>query len=141
MSISLCSLAAWNAWRAERDEAPDLSQAALRALDLTGFDLSRADLRGADLRGTTLCDADLSALTWKVRTSSKRYSMARILPGLISMELNFSIVRSCWLRGTGNRPSAMRGLPAVRLFPIGCLHNNKYFRSLGPIVPTKPSGC
>ena len=52
--------AAWNAWRAKGDEAPDLSQAALRALDLTGFDLSRADLRGADLRGTTLCDADLS---------------------------------------------------------------------------------
>ena len=52
--------AAWNAWRAECDEAPDFSQAALRGLDLTGFDLSRTDLRGADLRGTTLCDADLS---------------------------------------------------------------------------------
>src|SRR5262249_141401 len=52
--------AAWNAWRAERDEAADLSQAVLRGLDLPGFDLSRADLRGADLRGTTLCDADLS---------------------------------------------------------------------------------
>jgi hypothetical protein len=52
--------AQWNAWRAERDEAPDLSQAALRGLDLTEFDLSRADLRGADLRGTTLRDADLS---------------------------------------------------------------------------------
>src|SRR5216684_7744074 len=52
--------AAWNAWRAERDEVPDLSRAALRGLDLTGFDLSRADLRGADLRGTKLCDANLS---------------------------------------------------------------------------------
>jgi uncharacterized protein YjbI with pentapeptide repeats len=52
--------AQWNAWRAERDEAPDLSQAALRGLDLTGFDLSRADLRSADLRGTKLCRADLS---------------------------------------------------------------------------------
>jgi uncharacterized protein YjbI with pentapeptide repeats len=52
--------AVWNAWRAEHDEVPDLSRAALRGLDLTGFDLSRADLRGADLRGTTLCDADLS---------------------------------------------------------------------------------
>jgi len=52
--------AVWNAWRAENDEAPDLSQAGLRGLDLTGFDLSRADLRGADLRGTNLCDADLS---------------------------------------------------------------------------------
>ena len=52
--------AVWNAWRAEQDEAPDLSRAALRGLDLTGFDLSRADLRGADLRGTKLCGADLS---------------------------------------------------------------------------------
>ena len=54
--------ATWNAWRAEYDAAPDLSQAALRGLDLTGFDLSRADLRGADLRGTNLCDADLSGV-------------------------------------------------------------------------------
>src|SRR5438128_12018892 len=52
--------AVWNAWRAEHDEVPDLSRAALRGLDLTGSDLARADLRGADLRGTKLCDADLS---------------------------------------------------------------------------------
>ena len=52
--------AVWNAWRAEHDEAPDLSGAALRGLDLSRFDLSRADLRDADLRGTRCCDADLS---------------------------------------------------------------------------------
>jgi len=52
--------ASWNAWRAEHDEAPDLSSAALRGLDLSGFELSRADLRGADLRGTTCRDANLS---------------------------------------------------------------------------------
>jgi uncharacterized protein YjbI with pentapeptide repeats len=52
--------AAWNAWREEHDEAPDLSQAALRGIDLSGFNLSQADLRGADLRGTRFCDADLS---------------------------------------------------------------------------------
>src|SRR5438874_2195929 len=52
--------AAWNAWRAEDGETPDLSQASQRGLDLSGFNLSRADLRGADLRGTKLCDADLS---------------------------------------------------------------------------------
>jgi uncharacterized protein YjbI with pentapeptide repeats len=52
--------AAWNAWRAEHDEVPNLSRAGLRGLDLTGFDLCRADLRGADLRGTNLCNADLS---------------------------------------------------------------------------------
>jgi uncharacterized protein YjbI with pentapeptide repeats len=52
--------AAWNAWRAERDEAPDLSRAGLRGLDLSGFNLSRADLQGADLRGTNLSQANLS---------------------------------------------------------------------------------
>ena len=51
---------AWNSWRSERDDTPDLSQAGLRGLDLSGFDLSRADLRGADLRGTSLSQANLS---------------------------------------------------------------------------------
>jgi uncharacterized protein YjbI with pentapeptide repeats len=51
---------AWNAWRAEQDQTPDLSGAGLRGLDLSGFDLSRADLRSTDLRGTNFCDADLS---------------------------------------------------------------------------------
>jgi uncharacterized protein YjbI with pentapeptide repeats len=52
---------AWNEWRAKDDEAPDLSRAGLRGLDLSGFDLSRADLRGADLRGTNLGVANLSS--------------------------------------------------------------------------------
>src|SRR5438128_9898329 len=51
---------AWNAWRAEYGDVPDLSQAALRGLDFSGFDLSRADLRGADLRGTECANTDLS---------------------------------------------------------------------------------
>ena len=53
--------AAWNAWRAESGETPDLSHAGLRGLDLTGFDFSRADLRQADLRGTILSKANLSS--------------------------------------------------------------------------------
>ena len=52
--------AAWNAWRNEQDEAPDLSRAGLRGLDLSEFNLSRADLQGADLRGTNLSQANLS---------------------------------------------------------------------------------
>jgi uncharacterized protein YjbI with pentapeptide repeats len=52
--------AAWNAWRAEKGESPDLSRAGLRGLDLSGFDLSRTDLQGADLRGTNLNGANLS---------------------------------------------------------------------------------
>src|SRR5271166_4533871 len=52
--------AAWNEWRATRDEMPNLSRASLRGRDLSGFDLSRADLRGADLRGTNLSGANLS---------------------------------------------------------------------------------
>src|ERR1700680_4268050 len=54
------SAAVWNEWRGKHDDAPDLSRAGLRGLDLSEFDLSRADLRGADLRGTKFCDADLS---------------------------------------------------------------------------------
>jgi uncharacterized protein YjbI with pentapeptide repeats len=53
--------ASWNAWRAEHDEAPDLSSAALRGLDLSGCDLSLADLRGADLRGATCRDTNFSS--------------------------------------------------------------------------------
>jgi uncharacterized protein YjbI with pentapeptide repeats len=60
VAVLRCGAAAWNEWRAEHDETPDLSQAGLRGLDFSGFDLSRADLRGADLRGTKLCAADLS---------------------------------------------------------------------------------
>lgn len=52
--------AAWNTWRAQREETPDLSQAGVRGLDLSGFDLSRADLRDADLRGANLREANLS---------------------------------------------------------------------------------
>jgi uncharacterized protein YjbI with pentapeptide repeats len=52
--------AAWNGWRADHDETPDLSRVGLRGLDLSGFDLSRADLRDADLRGTNLSGANLS---------------------------------------------------------------------------------
>jgi uncharacterized protein YjbI with pentapeptide repeats len=52
--------AAWSAWRVEHHEAPDLSRAGLRGLDLSGFDLSRAGLQGADLRGTNCSDANLA---------------------------------------------------------------------------------
>jgi uncharacterized protein YjbI with pentapeptide repeats len=50
---------AWNSWRAEHDEAPNLSGASLRGLDLSGFDLSLIDLRDADLRGAKFCEANL----------------------------------------------------------------------------------
>jgi uncharacterized protein YjbI with pentapeptide repeats len=53
-------VSAWNAWRADYLGAPDLSSAALRALDFTGFDFSRTDFRGADLRGTKFCNANLT---------------------------------------------------------------------------------
>jgi uncharacterized protein YjbI with pentapeptide repeats len=52
--------AAWNTWRVENGEVPDLSRAALRGLNLSGFDLSQANLRQADLRGTNLSQANLS---------------------------------------------------------------------------------
>ena len=60
VAMLACGAAAWNEWRAKDDEAPDLSRAGLRGLDLSGFDLSRTDLRGADLRGTNFSGANLS---------------------------------------------------------------------------------
>ncbi len=51
---------AWNAWRAAHsDSAVDLSDGALRGLDLRHADLSGADLRRADLRGANLSGAKL----------------------------------------------------------------------------------
>jgi uncharacterized protein YjbI with pentapeptide repeats len=51
---------AWNAWRAEHAGANvDLSDGALRGLDLAAADLSGADLRRADLRGANLGGAKL----------------------------------------------------------------------------------
>ncbi len=51
---------AWNAWRAKHTEASvDLSDGALRGLDLRHADLSGADLRRADLRGANLSNAKL----------------------------------------------------------------------------------
>jgi uncharacterized protein YjbI with pentapeptide repeats len=61
--------AAWNEWRADRDETPDLSQAGLRGLDLSGFDLSRADLRGAE--GSNLSGANRRLRIWTAPTSSR----------------------------------------------------------------------
>ena len=61
VAVLALGAAAWNEWRAERDETPDLSRAGLRGLDLSGFDLSGADLKAADLRGTNLSEANLSA--------------------------------------------------------------------------------
>src|SRR3984893_1188914 len=73
--------ATWNAWRADDDEVPDLSRAALRGLDLTGFDLSRADLRGADLRGTNLRDSDLSGARLEAANFFKAVLDGADLPG------------------------------------------------------------
>ena len=52
--------AAWNRWRVDNPEVvPDLGEAGLRGLDLTGANLDSADLKGADLRGTSLSRATL----------------------------------------------------------------------------------
>ena len=52
---------AWNVWRAEQTETTvDLSDGALRGLDLEGADLSGADLKDADLRGANLSGANLT---------------------------------------------------------------------------------
>lgn len=51
---------AWNNWRENHNEIPDLSRADLSGADLIAANLSRADLIGADLSGANLSLANLS---------------------------------------------------------------------------------
>jgi len=81
--------APWNAWRAEHDEAPDLSSAALRGLDLSGCDLSRADLRGADLRGAKCRDANLSGARMEGANLFKAVLDGADLAGAFLYDANF----------------------------------------------------
>src|SRR5215831_9849097 len=76
--------AAWNAWRNERDEAPDLSRAGLR-----GLNLSRADLQGADLRGTNLSQANLSGANLQQTNLFKAVLDGADLTGAFLQEAQF----------------------------------------------------
>src|SRR5438445_7327128 len=100
--------AAWNAWRAEHDEAPDLSRGALRGLDLSGFDLSQVELRSADLRGTQFCDADLSGADLEGANLFKAFLDGADLAGPVSTARYSSIVLSSSSPETGNRLFAMK---------------------------------
>ena len=131
--------AVWNAWRAEHDEAPDLSRAALRGLDLTGFDLSRADLRGADLRGTKLCGTDLSGARLETANFFKAELDGADFAGAHLDGAQFLNLLSSSLFGTGKRPSEMRRLPAVQLFLTGRLQNNSLIKisTAGDLIVSK----
>ena len=81
--------AAWNEWRTERDETPDLSRASLRGLDLSGFNLSRVDLRDADLRGTSLSGANLSGARLEGANLFKAVLDGADLAGALLNEVQF----------------------------------------------------
>jgi uncharacterized protein YjbI with pentapeptide repeats len=98
--------AVWNEWRAKHDDAPDLSGAGLRGLDLTGFDLSRADLRGADLRGTKFCDANLSGARLEGANFFKAVFDGANLAGAFLTEAQF--LNCAQLVGSWNWQSAFR---------------------------------
>ena len=110
---------AWNAWRAEHDETPDLSRAGLRGLDLSGFDLSQADLRQADLRGTNLSQANLSGAHLDGANFFKAVLDDADLAGTSLIGAQFLNCAQLVSRGTGNRPSVMTRLPVALLFQIG----------------------
>jgi uncharacterized protein YjbI with pentapeptide repeats len=116
-------IAAWNAWRAEHDEAPDLSRAGLRALDLSGFDLSRADLRGADLRGTNCSRANLAGAHLEGANMFKAVLDDADLAGAFLYGAQF--MNCAQLVVTRNWQSAFRD------DDLGCG---------APILPTEPSG-
>jgi hypothetical protein len=63
-------VAAWNAWRDENPDSPDLRKADLRKADLSNADLRKADLSGANLSQGNLKWANLPYL-WRIRVGSK----------------------------------------------------------------------
>src|SRR6266403_839784 len=73
--------AGWNAWRAEHDETPDLSQAGLRGLDLSGFDLSQADLSRTHLDGANFFKAVLDGanLAWAFLNGAQFLNCAQLI--------------------------------------------------------------
>ena len=115
--------AAWNAWRATHDAAPDLSRAGLRGLDLSGFDLSRADLQGADLRGTNLSGANLAGARLEGANLFKAVFDGADLAGAFLYDAQF--LNCAQLVVTRNWQSAFRDEA------LGCG---------APIPPTRPSG-
>ncbi len=115
--------AAWNARRAEHDEAPDLSRAGLRGLDLSGFNLSHADLRGADLRGTNCSDATLAGAHLEGANLFKAVLAGADLAGAFLNDAQF--LNCAQLLVTRNWQSAFRDEA------LGCG---------APIPPVQPSG-
>ena len=115
--------AAWNTRREEHDEAPDLSGAGLRGLDLSGFDLSRADLRGADLRGTNLSNAKLVGAHLEEANLFKAVLDGADLAGAFLHDAQF--LNCAQLLVTRNWQSAFRDEA------LGCG---------APIPPRRPSG-
>jgi uncharacterized protein YjbI with pentapeptide repeats len=99
--------AEWNAWRATHNEAPDLSRAALRGLDLSGFDLSRANLRGADLRGTNCAGANLAGAHLEGANLFKAVLDGADLAGVFLHDTQF--LNCAQLVVTRNWQSAFRG--------------------------------
>src|SRR3954467_12072248 len=108
--------AAWDAWRAENGETPDLSRAALRGLDLTGFDLSQADLRQANLRGTNLSQVNLSRAHLDGANLFKAVLDGADLAGAFLYEAQFLNCAQLVVTRNWQSPSAMRRLPMVLLF-------------------------
>ena len=115
--------AVWNAWRTMHEEAPDLSRAGLRGLDLSGFDLSRADLRDTDLRGTNLSNAKLAGAHLEGANLFKAVLDGADLAGAFLHDAQF--LNCAQLLVTRNWQSAFRDEA------LGCG---------APIPPRRPSG-
>ena len=120
--------AAWNAWRAEQNETPDLSRAGLRGLDLSGFDLSRADLRGADLRGTNLSGANLSVAHLEAANFFKAVLDGADLAGAFLKGAQFLNWAQLIVPGTGNRLFVLTRSPVAQPFQTAN-HQNKHPRA------------
>jgi hypothetical protein len=102
---------AWNAWRHESEEQPDLSwanhrvknlsDADLHGADLSVTDISRADLRGADLSGAILRRAKLNGADLSGADLAKA--------NLSEADLDKAELRGAHLRGADLRGAGLVG--------------------------------
>ena len=103
---------AWNAWRrAHPDVRPDLSEANLHEVDLSGAHLFMANLRGADLHEAYLSGADLSgAHVFMANLRGADLRGARLFTANLFMaDLRGANLRGAHLNGADLRLADLRG--------------------------------
>jgi uncharacterized protein YjbI with pentapeptide repeats len=137
----------WNEWMASNpDVIPDLVEADLSGLDLSGINLSKADLSNSNIRGTNFTKAVLNGTNFsKSNTTRKKITCAELLSTIpiswiatvFALFSAIILVSLSWSLANNFIPSVqLEGRISLLLLTIGCLifflakTSNKFTRLL-----------